>query len=174
VLATLANDWLHANSLNYLPDSGNVLMSIRHQDWVVKIDYANGKGSGNVLWKLGQGGDFAIQSRDPYPWFSHQHDSQLDPATGTFLAFDNGNTRVAMTGGVGNSRGYVLQLDEANLTATPVMLADLGCIPSLWVAPKYWITEPTTSMRVWSPRRHPMLILSKSYLTAARILFGRN
>ena len=126
LLATQAIDWLHANSLNYLLDSGNILISLRHQDWVIKIDYADGKGSGNVLWELGKGGDFAIQSSDPYPWFSHQHDVQLDSATGTFLAFDNGNTRIAMSGGTGNSRGYVLQLDEANLIATPVLLADLG------------------------------------------------
>jgi arylsulfate sulfotransferase len=126
VLATQANDWLHANSLDYLADSGNVLMSIRHQDWVIKIDYANGNGTGNVLWKLGVGGDFAILSSDPYPWFSHQHDAQLDPATGTFLAFDNGNTRVTSAGGVGNSRGYALQLDEVNLIAKPNLLADLG------------------------------------------------
>jgi arylsulfate sulfotransferase len=126
VLAPQANDWLHANSLNYLADSGNILMSIRHQDWVIKIDYANGKGTGNVLWKLGVAGDFAIQSNDPYPWFSHQHDAQLDPATGTFIAFDNGNTRVTLAAGVGNSRGYVLQLDETNLIATPILLADLG------------------------------------------------
>lgn len=125
LLATQSNDWLHANSLNYLPDSGNILISIRHQDWVSKIDYANGKGTGKVLWNLGPGGDFTIQSTDPYPWFSHQHDAQLDPSTGVFWAFDNGNTRVTMSGG-GNSRGMVLQLDEANLTATPVLLADLG------------------------------------------------
>jgi arylsulfate sulfotransferase len=125
-IATAANDWLHANSLNYLASSGDVLLSIRHQDWVVKIDYANGAGTGNVLWRLGLAGDFAIQSTDPYPWFSHQHDAQIDPTTGLFLAFDNGNTRVTMAGGVGNSRGYVLQINEASLTATPVLLADLG------------------------------------------------
>jgi hypothetical protein len=125
-LATNARDWLHANSLNYLPDSGDILMSIRHQDWVIKIDYAAGAGTGNVLWKLGAGGDFSIQSNDPYPWFSHQHDAQFDPSTGMFLAFDNGNTRIALAGGVGNSRGYVMQLDEVNMIATPVLLADLG------------------------------------------------
>jgi hypothetical protein len=79
-----------------------------------------------VLWKLGAGGDFSIQSNDPYPWFSHQHDAQFDPSTGMFLAFDNGNTRIALAGGVGNSRGYVMQLDEVNMIATPVLLADLG------------------------------------------------
>jgi hypothetical protein len=126
LLAPQANDWLHANALNYQPDSGNILLSIRHQDWVTKIDYANGKGTGKVLWNLGLGGDFSIQSTDPYPWFSHQHDAQLDPSTGLFWAFDNGNTRVTLAGGVGNSRGMVLQLDETNLTATPVLVSDLG------------------------------------------------
>ncbi len=126
LVATLANDWLHANSLSYLPATGDLLFSIRHQDWVIRIDYANGQGTGNVVWKLGQGGDFAIQSNDPWPWFSHQHDAQYDSSSGIFSAFDNGNTRVTMSGGVGNSRGYVLRLDETNKVATPVLLSDLG------------------------------------------------
>jgi len=33
-----ANDWLHGNSIYYIPSSGNLLLSFRHQDWVVKID----------------------------------------------------------------------------------------------------------------------------------------
>jgi len=49
----------------------------------------------------------------------------LPPATGTFLAFDKGNTRVTMAGGVGNSQSYVLQPGETNLIATPVLPADL-------------------------------------------------
>jgi arylsulfate sulfotransferase len=126
ILSTTANDWLHANSLNYLPQTGNILLSIRHQDWVVKINYADGAGSGGILWRLGAGGDFNIQSDDPYPWFSHQHDAQLNSTTGSLWCFDNGNTRVARNGGVGNSRGYALQLDETKLTATPVLVADLG------------------------------------------------
>jgi len=125
-LAAIANDWLHANSLNYLPDTGDILLSIRHQDWVIKIKYANGAGAGNVIWRLGADGNFSIQSSDRYPWFSHQHDAQIDTTTGVFSAFDNGNTRVTLAGGVGNSRGYVLQLNEANLTATPILLSDLG------------------------------------------------
>jgi arylsulfate sulfotransferase len=128
-LATEANDWLHANSLNYLPDAGDILLSIRHQDWVIRIDYANGAGTGDVKWKLGLGGDFTIQSSDPYPWFSHQHDAQLNTATGVVSVFDNGNTRVALAGG-GDSRGYVLQINEANFTAVPILLNDLGVYSS--------------------------------------------
>ena len=45
-----ANDWLHGNALYFTPSDGSVLFSIRHQDWVVKIDYANGTGTGNILW----------------------------------------------------------------------------------------------------------------------------
>jgi hypothetical protein len=125
-LAATANDWLHCNALDYQPATGDVLLSSRHQDWVFKIDYANGKGTGKVIWRLGLGGDFAITSTDPYPWFSHQHNAQLDAATGVFVAFDNGNTRIANAGGVGDSRGYVSRIDETKFTTTTAMLADLG------------------------------------------------
>ncbi len=33
---------------------------MRNQSWILKIDYANGTGTGNVLWKLGQDGDFTL------------------------------------------------------------------------------------------------------------------
>ncbi|MBV9743468.1 MAG: aryl-sulfate sulfotransferase [Acidobacteriia bacterium] len=126
-LATTANDWLHGNSLEYAPESGDILFSIRHQDWIVKIDYANGLGTGNVLWKLGLGGDFTIDSSDPYPWFSHQHNASFEPGTSIITLFDNGNTRVARNPNLReNSRGYALSINEANLSATQVFLADLG------------------------------------------------
>ncbi len=45
-------DWTHSNAIVYTPDD-NLLLSMRDQSWVLKIDYDNGTGSGNVLWKLG-------------------------------------------------------------------------------------------------------------------------
>jgi hypothetical protein len=126
----VAQDWLHGNALYFVPFDGSVLFSMRHQDWIVKIDYNNGAGTGTVIWRLGKGGDFSIDSTDPYPWFSHQHDPGFLRGAGTYLAlFDNGNTRVSpppLGLGSGNSRGYVLQLDQMNKVATPVLLADLG------------------------------------------------
>ncbi len=125
-----AQDWLHGNALFYNPNDGSILMSMRHQDWIIKIDYGNGTGSKNILWTLGKGGDFQIDSGDSYPWFSHQHDPGFLQGGSTQLAlFDNGNTRISPppTGlGFGNSRGYVLNVDEAHRTVTPVLLADLG------------------------------------------------
>jgi hypothetical protein len=123
--APRATDWLHGNSLQLTAD-GNILYSIRHQDWVVKIDYGNGGGSGDVLWRLGKDGDFRIDSADPYPWFSHQHDPGFDSADpSALLVFDNGNIRNEADHS-SMSRGQVFRLDEANLLATPVLNANLG------------------------------------------------
>jgi len=67
-------DWTHANAVLYSPTDGNLLLSIRHQSWIIKIDYANGAGSGDVLWHLGYQGDFTLEGgTDPTDWFSLQH-----------------------------------------------------------------------------------------------------
>lgn len=124
-LASKANDWLHGNAIQFLAD-GNLLYSSRHQDWVYKIDYANGAGSGGVIWKMGPGGDFQIQSTDPSPWFSHQHDPQFTAGgDATLTVFDDGNLRVAGNSSA-HSRGQALTVDETNRVATLAVNADLG------------------------------------------------
>jgi hypothetical protein len=125
LLAPDANDWTHGNAVQETPD-GNLLYSSRHQDWLIKISFDKGNGDGHIIWRLGVGGDFQIQSTDPYPWFSHQHDGNFELADPTkLLVFDDGNTRVqAMQGG--NSRGQVLRIDEPNRMVTPLLNADLG------------------------------------------------
>ena len=120
-----ANDWTHGNSVAETAD-GALLYSARHQDWVIKIDYGGGEGSGDVIWRLGKDGDFQFQSDDPYPWFSHQHD--VHPAAGagsTIVLFDNGNTRVRQNPQE-TSRGQAIDLDETNRIATLRLNADLG------------------------------------------------
>jgi arylsulfate sulfotransferase len=124
-LTPKANDWLHGNSLQ-LTAQGDILYSVRHQDWLVKIDYNYGQGTGEILWRLGKDGDFRISSTDPSPWFSHQHDAQFESGgTTTLQLFDNGNTRRA-SDAAANSRGQVLVLDEAHRTATLALSVDLG------------------------------------------------
>jgi hypothetical protein len=124
-LAAQANDWLHGNSVQLMPD-GNLLLSLRHQDWLVKIDYRNGAGDGHVIWRLGRYGDFALDSSDPNAWFSHQHDaSVLRGNQNRIMLFDNGNARRVEDGGA-HSRGQVWELDEFNRKATLVFNADLG------------------------------------------------
>jgi arylsulfate sulfotransferase len=123
-LAGNANDWTHGNSIRYLPADGSLVVSQRNQDWVIKIDYGNGTGTGTVLWRLGKGGDFTVVSSDPWPWFSHQHDFAFDGTN--YEVYDNGNTRYAANGYTGDSRGQVWSLDEPNRIATLVLNIDLG------------------------------------------------
>ena len=119
-----AVDWLHLNAVSWSPADQDLVLSIRHQDWVIKIDYANGAGDGHVIWRLGQGGDFTVNSTDPNPWFSHQHNAHyIDDHT--LILFDNGNTRHASDPNA-HSRGQVWTLDEQTMTATLVLNADLG------------------------------------------------
>ncbi len=117
-------DWLHANSVSWSPEDGDLVVSLRTQDWVIKIDYADGTGNGHIVWKLGTGGNFKAIASTPQPWFSHQHDVRYINNT-TLLVFDDGNTRQASDPGA-DSRGQEWILHEQNMTATLVVNADMG------------------------------------------------
>jgi hypothetical protein len=124
-----ANDWTHGNSVVDTPD-GALLYSCRHQDWLIKINYKNGAGNGDVIWRLGKDGDFTYDSTDPYPWFSHQHDAGYEPGSrSTITLFDNGNTRVSANPGA-TSRGQAIEVDEKNRIARLVLNVDLGVFSS--------------------------------------------
>ena len=125
-------DWTHGNALLYSTDDHNLLFSIRHESWIIKIDYQDGKGSGNILWRLGPDGDFKLAGgNDPTDWFYAQHDpTYFTPnTTGVFQlgVFDNGNDRQFLSsmrcGSAGAppchySTAPVLQVDEVAMTAS--------------------------------------------------------
>ncbi len=123
-------DWTHANALVYLPATGDLLLSSRHQSWVMKIDFQNGAGSGDVLWRLGNGGDFTIASGDPADWAYGQHNPGLISQNGSQIllnVFDDGNFRTDATGTQCNgssipcySRNVIFALDESTMTASVV------------------------------------------------------
>lgn len=125
-------DWTHTNAVLYSPDDGNLIVSMRHQNWLVKVDFANGTGHGRILWKLGYEGDFTlVGGADPTDWFYAQHGpSFVSPnTTGQFslVLFDNGDDRVFPAGVTCGTIGEppclystvpLLQLDETAMTAT--------------------------------------------------------
>jgi hypothetical protein len=117
-------DWLHANSVSWSPEDGDLVVSLRAQDWIIKIDYANGTGNGHIVWKLGADGNFQPIASTPDPWFSHQHDARMINDN-TLLVFDDGNTRRA-SDPTADSRGQEWVLNEQNRTATLVVNADMG------------------------------------------------
>ena len=124
-LAAQANGWTHSNAINYIPSTGDFLVSMPEQNWVIKVDYKNGKGTGKVLWRLGKDGDFTAKSDDPNPWFSYQHDAGFEPAgSNTLTILDNGHTRFEKDKSA-QTRGQKWRLDEENLTATLVYNAKL-------------------------------------------------
>jgi hypothetical protein len=125
-LAAQAREWLHSNALNFIPESGDFLISMPTRSWVAKIDWKHGKGSGKVLWRLGEDGDFKAISDDPHPWFSFQHDSGFDPPGSNIITlFDNGHARNAKDK-KSSSRGQAWRIDEQARTATLIHNADLG------------------------------------------------
>ena len=119
-------DWLHANSVNWSPEDDDLIVSLRAQDWVLKIDYDNGSGDGHIVWTLGADGSFTVIAPPgtQSPWFSHQHDATYINDT-TIILFDDGNGRAA-TNPDAYSRGQEWVLNEQNMTATLVVNADLG------------------------------------------------
>ena len=121
-------DWTHSNAIVYNPNDGNLMLSIRHQSWVIGIDYQNGSGSGNVLWRLGDQGDFNLAGGDPSQWFYAQHFPDLVSINGsqiTLAVFDNGNLRVLDSqgdtcGGLGPdcyTRATLYKFDQSTMQA---------------------------------------------------------
>ena len=125
-------DWTHTNAILYSPDDGNILVSIRHQNWVIKVDYNNGTGSGNILWRLGEGGDFTLEGgTDPTDWQYAQHAPSYfsTNTTGVFSLgmMDNGDDRIFPSGVTCGSTGAppclystvpIFQINESAMTAT--------------------------------------------------------
>ncbi|MFI5057701.1 MAG: aryl-sulfate sulfotransferase [Candidatus Acidiferrales bacterium] len=123
-------DWTHANAIIDSPEDGNLILSMRNQNWVIKINYRDGAGDGSILWKLGPGGDFVIPGGSPADFNYAQHYPVLTStkSSGVFplMMFDNGNNRImdskgTICGSPGApacySRPVLFQLDETSKTA---------------------------------------------------------
>lgn len=125
-------DWTHSNAIIYSPTDGNLILSMRNQNWVIKIAYRDGAGDGSILWRLGPGGDFTLPvGQDPIEWNYGQHyPTIVSPNSAGVLSlmfFNNGNNRLTdsnndVCDSVGVSACYssvaVFQLDESAKTAT--------------------------------------------------------
>lgn len=146
-------DWTHSNAIIYSPDDGNLLLSMRHQSWVIKIDYQDGRGAGDVLWRLGYQGDFTISSGLPSDWMYAQHFPFIvgPNSAGVFklAVMDNGDNRVLDSNGtvcgtpgtpgpqVANTipcytRAVIFQVDEGTKTASVYWQDNFDPIYSYW------------------------------------------
>jgi hypothetical protein len=88
-------DWCHANCTACVPADDSILVSLRTQDCIIKLD----RQSGALRWILGAHGNWKAPWADKLltpvgemAWQFHQHDCSVTPS-GTILCFDNGNYR---------------------------------------------------------------------------------
>jgi arylsulfate sulfotransferase len=120
-------DWSHANTVVRDPRDGGLVLSLRHQDAVVKIDAATSE----VMWILGTRanwrGELAEKVLTPtarLDWPFHQHGVKFTPR-GTLLMFDNGNLRAIpparpMPPTQAYSRAVEYKIDEDAMRVTQV------------------------------------------------------
>lgn len=125
---TQAVDWTHANAITYDPADGNLIVSVRHQSWAIKIAYQNGSGDGHIVWKLGYAGSFALPAGYPVSdWFSCQHDVEVQ-SNGIITLFDNNNPSSVTQQPGDIAHGQAWKLDTASMIATPVVNISLGVV----------------------------------------------
>ena len=126
-----ATDWTHSNAIVYSPTDGNLILSMRNQNWIIKISYDNGAGDGSILWTFGDGGTFTLPpGQAPIEWNYGQHyPTIVSPnSAGVFslMFFNDGNNRLIdsnndVCGAAGVVACYssvpIFQLDESANTA---------------------------------------------------------
>jgi hypothetical protein len=104
-------DYAHANSIDMATD-GNLLLSCRHLDAVVKINSQ----TGDIIWRLGGKKSDFVFPNDPLGGPSHQHCARM-LSDGDILMFDNGNLHNPPL-----SRAIEYQLDENSTPKTATLV----------------------------------------------------
>ncbi|MFN3189771.1 MAG: aryl-sulfate sulfotransferase [Aureliella sp.] len=126
-------DWSHANALVYLPEENAVIVSFRHLDCVLKLDWKTKK----IRWILGNPSGwgrawqkYLLKPVGDVKWAYHQHAPQITPR-GTLMMYDNGNYRArpfdkATFAPDNRSRVVEYKIDEDAMTVEQVYEYDGG------------------------------------------------
>jgi len=101
-------------------------LSVRSEDAVLKID----RGSGDLLWSLGEGLDFQMVGAHEDPWFAGQHAPTFLP-NGHMLVYDNGQGARYYT------RVMEYALDEEQMEAEVVWEYPGDGVDDIWYADAY-------------------------------------
>lgn len=116
-LKEFANDRFHFNNVAFDTD-GNYILSTPIENQIWKID----KNTGEIVWKLGKGGDFKMDSNSN---FYFQHNAHID-LEGNLLLFDNGDFTPNDTTKTNKlSRTLSFRLDTDKMTATTIINTEI-------------------------------------------------
>lgn len=126
-------DWSHANGLTYDAGDDSILVSVRHQDAVIKFSRATGE----LIWILGDHGnwkapwsDKLLQPAGGLEWQYHQHNVSITPDGGV-MVFDNGSFRAVpfdkpIPAPENHSRAVEFAVDRADMSVRPRWAFDAG------------------------------------------------
>jgi hypothetical protein len=117
-----AYDWSHVNAVHHVAEDDTLIISVRHQDCIIKI----GRQDGKLRWILSNHGGwksdwqkYLLTPEEGLRWQYHQHDCS---PTGSrrVMCFDNGNFRVPafqtpLADDENFSRAVEFEVDEANM-----------------------------------------------------------
>ncbi|MFT5681955.1 MAG: hypothetical protein ACI8RZ_002873 [Myxococcota bacterium] len=132
-------NFFHGNALLHRVEDGRDIfwMSLRHQDWLIKIDAETDA----VLWRLGREGDFTLvddldaatpQLLPDDDWMYQQHAPEWQHTDGdrtALVLFDNGLRRPAEPKD-SYSRVLGFEIDESTMTAAPTFAFGSGDVAS--------------------------------------------
>ncbi len=149
-------DWSHGNAILHDPRDDSYILSLRHQDALVKVARATGE----VVWILGDPKGWEepwraklLRAPDDFPWPYHQHAPSFTP-DGDILLFDNGNFRALphdppLPAEECRSRAQILRVDEAARTVEEVW-SYAGGAPfySPWLGDAQWLPATGTVLIV--------------------------
>jgi hypothetical protein len=108
-------DWCHGNSAAIDREADVFYMSSRNLHTV----YKGRLSTGEILWRLGEDGDFDVDPPSTDAWFAELHDPELQE-NGNILIYDNGSVRGRGIQGTLASRVVEYALDESEMEATLV------------------------------------------------------
>ena len=117
-------DWFHNNSVWYDKETNSIILSGRHQDAVINIDYNTGK----LNWIIGDPTNWSEEYQkyfftpvgDNFEWQWSQHAAMITPEGYVFI-LDNGNNKSKIKEEYVNAensytRGVMYKIDTTNMT----------------------------------------------------------
>lgn len=120
-------DWTHANAILTTDEPDWIIVSLRHQDCLIKMNFDTGE----IRWILGDPTGWKspwreklLRKQGDWTWNYHQHGPEVT-SRGTLLMYDNGNYRAippneATVARDNFSRVLELKVDEEAMTVSKV------------------------------------------------------
>lgn len=99
-IAQETRDWTHGNAVIHDPSDDSIIVSLRHQDAVIKFS----RQTGELVWILGphenwdmqEFGQYLLTPQSDQEFFFQYHQHAPDITNeGTYIIFDNGNNRAS-------------------------------------------------------------------------------